>query len=312
MIGFTESIVRNIWPLKENEQMGVYYSHYLIPKDNTLRPEPDRIVALIEAWVEKGFLVGQKNVPAQSQNKSGGAVLEFGARFMTKSSQEQVVERQEAHQPRPGFWKRLRGGPQKAIPRPGPWMPFAIPPAGDALTALAESYAAIQWEGHPDATYPMKTATQVMVEGGYSFFHRLSIETSDDFINPETDPYGSAEGDARQVTPICDCGSNLEYNAMSLVTDARIRRICPMCGIAFRPQDQIAEIVDGSTGAKTPQPGGLCNRFGIILDFGKELPLYLPDPKRGLVDITPKVTDIFWETCRSALGIELNEFSYYS
>jgi hypothetical protein len=44
--------------------MGIYYSHCLIPKDNTIRPAPERVAALIEAWIEKRFVVGPESLPA--------------------------------------------------------------------------------------------------------------------------------------------------------------------------------------------------------------------------------------------------------
>ena len=138
------------------------------------------------------------------------------------------------------------------------------------------------------------------------------IELSDDFINIDTAPYGNVGEPASQVNPICSCGCDLDYeHPMGWSATRRIRRICPSCGAAFRPQDQVAEIVDGATGEKSPQPGGLCNRFAIIIDFGKEMPLYMPDANGELVDSAAKAADVFLETCRTALGIDLNEFSLY-
>lgn len=36
--------------------MGVYYTHYLIPLDNSFRPEPERIAALIDALTGARFI----------------------------------------------------------------------------------------------------------------------------------------------------------------------------------------------------------------------------------------------------------------
>jgi hypothetical protein len=155
----------------------------------------------------------------------------------------------------------------------------------------------------------LETITEPISHGDFSFPPGLIVEISDDFVNPHTDPYG---GDARQVSASCSCGCNLMYEATGHLAGERIRRVCPACGLAFRPQDQMAEIRDGSSGNKTVQPGGLCNRFGIIVDFDKEMPLYRPDSNGQLVETTPKVTAAFMETCTAALGTELNEFSYYS
>jgi hypothetical protein len=283
--------------------MGVYYSHYLIPQDNTVRPEPDRIIALIEAWTAKGFIVA-----------ANGELSKATARFLTASSDETEIIQEQSIEPRQGFWARLLGKQTPKPPRPDPWKPFLVPPRVESLSALAKPYALIRWEGNSKAIYPMKTVTPEFSRGDQNFPPSLMIELSDDFLNIDTAPYGSSEGDVRQINPLCSCGYNLEYEGdqPGWSTTQRIRRLCPSCGSAFRPQDQLAEIVDGATGEKTPQPGGLCNRFAIIIDFGKEMPVYATEANGELVDSAPKVDGTFLDACSTALGIKLNEFSYYS
>lgn len=280
--------------------MGVHYSHYLIPQDNTVRPHPDRIVALIEAWTEQGFIIPANGEPPEAV-----------ARFMTAPSAAETVEQEQAAEPRMGLWARLL---RKKAPKQPPadrWKPFSAPPSGKSLSALAEPYAVIRWEGNSSAVYPMRTVAELVAQGDDRFPHRLMIELSDDFLNPETDPYG-AGGDTKQVSPVCTCGCSLEYESMGWFGEKRVRKVCPSCGRAFRPQDQLAEVVDGTSGEKIAQPGGLCNRFAVIIDFDKEMPLYVRDSEGELVEITPKVTQVFLETCSTALGIKLNEFGYYN
>jgi hypothetical protein len=260
--------------------MGVGYAHYLIAQDNTVRPQPDRIRVLIEAWVVRGFIARPKGVPGQT-----------GARFATNVSYNSY--RQNLQDSRPSFR------------RPDPWMPFSVPPVGDSMVALAQAYTLIRWDANPNATHPLQTVPQE------STSPQVMIELSDDFTNIHADPYG---GNARQVEPNCSCGHNLEYESTAggWLDTRRIRRVCPVCGRAFRPQDQLAEIRDGADGTIYEQPGGLCNRFAIIIDFDKCAPVYRLDSGGALVAATPKVTDIFMQTCTTALGIELNEFSYYT
>jgi hypothetical protein len=289
--------------------MGVNYSHYLIPRDNTVRPDPERIVALIDAWIEKGFVVRPESVLAHDQPVSNGRRPETGARFMTRPLHAEASEPEQAPAPRKGFWSRFWGEAQKPPPA-DPWMPFLIPPVGESLSALANPCALIRWEGNPSATYPLQTVTELIAQGDRRLPHSLIIDVSDDFANPNTDPYG-AGGDTRQVNPSCSCGCNLEYeDTMGWLGIEKIRRVCPACRLAFRPQDQIADIVDAN-GAKTSQAGGLCNRFAITIDFTKEMPLYVRGSNGELTETTPKVTGLFLNTCSAALGIELNEFSYY-
>jgi hypothetical protein len=288
--------------------MGVYYSHYLIPQDNTVRPEPDRIIALIEAWIRKGFII-----PAN------GETSKATARFLTTPSPEEVVAEELPAEPQRGFWGRLFAGRSSKLPsrapRPDPWKPFSAPPTGESLSALAKRNTLIRWAGHPKAVYPMKTVTPDFPRDLENFPPYLMIELSDDFLNMDTAPYGGLEGDVRQVSPLCTCGHDLGYEGgdrCGWTTTCLIRRLCPSCGSAFRPQDQLAEIVDGATGKKTPQLGGLCHRFAIIIDFGKEMPLYATDSNGELVDSKAEVTDAFLDTCCTTLGIKLNEFGYYS
>jgi hypothetical protein len=289
--------------------LGVYYSHYLIPKDNLIRPEPCRIVTLIEAWVEKGFVVRQENGSGRGPQRSNDSVTASGARFITSSSSGIAVEYEPEPRPQRRLWRRIWGKAQKAPPLHS-WKPFSVPPVGESLSALSMPNSLIQWEGNSIATFPLQTLTEAVFQSDFRFPHSLSIELSDDFINLDTDAYGVG---ATQVSAVCNCGCNLGYEgSLGYFVFDRIRRICPACGCAFRPQDQIAEVVDGSNGAKFPQPGGLCHRFGIVVYFSKEHPLYVPDPNGELVEALPKVTSIFMETCRTALGVELNEFSYYA
>lgn len=193
-------------------------------------------------------------------------------------------------------------------PRRDIWKPFPVPPTGEALSALAKPSTVIRWECNSSAVYPMRTITERIYRGDHSFPHSLTIEMSDDFLNVRTDGYG----DARQVSPTCKCGCGLGYeDAIGWSATERIRQICPSCGSAFRPQDQLAEIVDGATGKKTPQPGGLCNRFAISINFGKDWPLYLSDANGELLESAAKVSEVFLETCSTALRTQLNEFSLY-
>jgi hypothetical protein len=299
--------------------MGVYYSHYLIPRDNTVRPQPDRIVALVEAWLAHGFIGRPSEGTAPDEKNSGehrsdGLTSQTGARFTTISLREtREQERASELPPRPGFWlqllKLLGAEPYVAPPfRPWPRTPFAVPPVGESLSALAKPCLLIRWEGDRRAACPMQTVPDL---SAYDTMPppapTLEIRLSDDFENCHTDGYGVG-GDSRQVIGRCRCGCNLEYESAGLSFEGRtIHRICPQCGAAFRPQDQIADIVD-ENGNKTPQPGGMCYRFAIVVDCGKDHPLYVQDSGGELVATTPKVSDAFMNVCSAALGVELNEF----
>ena len=88
----------------------------------------------------------------------------------------------------------------------------------------------------------------------------------------------------------------------------RIHRLCPNCGTVFRPQDQIVEIVEGATGKKHCIAAGLCYRFAIVVDCGKDFPTGSDDEEPQ----DPHASALFLETCSKALGIELYEVSLYT
>lgn len=289
--------------------MGVYYTHCLIPKQNTIRPTPDQLVALIGAWVDKAFIVGPEGLPAWARTGSNQSMADTGACFRTEPPLPGSQIKQEPPHPEPpkSFWSGLFGSPQPKRQPVDLRTPFSIPPVGAALTALSQPDALIQWAPNPNAAYPMDTVAAFPAEP-----HNISIELADDFLNPRTDPYGNIGEDAKQLDGICPCGHNLEYDGAIHWRDTRrIRRVCPACGQSFRPQDHFAEIVDGATGAKIPCPGGHCRRFAINIDFGKDLPVHGRGADGELIDAKPRTSELFLKTCETALGFELVGFNDY-
>jgi hypothetical protein len=283
--------------------VGVYYSHCLIPRDNTIRPSPQQIAALIAAWVDRRYII----VGALPNPKRWMASkAQTGACFWTDPSlKEPDPEPEPMPDPPKSLWSRLfsRRPPPSRPVRRDPTLPFAIPPAGISWAALSQPDAVISWAGHPDALYPMETIAEQPTDP-----HAISIELSDDFVSPDTDPHG-AGGNTLQLEGRCGCGTDLRYQGSGerLAFD-RIRRICPACGEAFRPQDHPAEVADNMTGAKIAQPGGLCRRFAISIDFGKDHPVWQEDANGEFMYCKPKASEHFLSTCEAALGFPLGEF----
>lgn len=240
--------------------MGVYYSHYLIPRDNTVRPSADRIAALIKAWIEKGFVIQPQTV--LETDTPYNPFAPSGACFVARLPTGEILKRERPPAPPKGFWQQLMRGTEKPLPYFDERLSFPVPPVGQALSALEALYAVIFWQRSPQAAYPLQTLTYSVAEDDLQFPHKFIIEISYDFLHPRTDSYA----EAKQINPICACGNNLGYeDTPSLngwLAGQKIRRVCPVCGVVFRPQDQVAEVVNGFDGSKRPQPGGLCNRFG--------------------------------------------------
>ncbi|WP_284422077.1 MULTISPECIES: hypothetical protein [unclassified Bradyrhizobium] len=229
-----------------------------------------------------------------------------GARFWTDPSlKEAELESAPVADPAKSFWSRIFGiGRQAADPAgPDPGLPFAIPPAGISRTALSQPEVLISWAGHSDALYPMQTVAEEPADS-----HKISIELSDDFVSPSTDSYAVA-GDTLQLEGRCGCGTDLRYeNSEFWFASERIRRVCPACGQAFRPQDHPVEIIDGLTCAKVVQPGGLCRRFAIRIHFGRFHPTLRQDANGELVPWKPLASEHFIRTCEMTLGFAFNEF----
>ena len=197
--------------------MGVEYRHFVIPRDNTVRPAPEQVAALIEAWLAAGFVARPGSAAHQRMTfgatKTSLAAKDTGAILLTK--------------------------PLTAAP-------FPVPPSPDAMRILAGPEALIRWPvenlAQADLQYPLTPVPDFgrRGEGAYGEgpYYDLELHLSDDFIHTDSETI-----DVLPQTS-CDCGTQLEYepDLEDVFFAARIRRLCPACGRAFRPQDQMATI----------------------------------------------------------------------
>jgi len=290
--------------------MGVNYSHLLIAKDNDFRPEQSQITALIEAWIESGFII-----PPEMLSEKERLWSHTGARIVTKPSLIDPPIPSEAPKPRPGMWAKVFPFLTGERPRPRvdrfPPRPFSIPPVGESLAALLEPVVYIDWKPNGRATYLFQTSTFKDQNGARITAYPLRITLTDDFQNPPLDGY--ADEPLRHINGRCGCGANLEYWEYEF-----IRRICPQCGAAFRPQDQVAETKDVG-GSKIAITGGACHRFSIDIRCEKDAPIAVTGPSgedvfdsNGQLMISdPKVSVAFMAKSAEALGIELQEIGVW-
>jgi len=288
--------------------MGVYYSYCLIPKDNTIRPSAEQITALLVAWIEQRFIIAGPSAPGTMPGWHYESMADTGACFRTEPSLKTMGD-QARPQPEPprSLWSKLFGPPTKPVRAPDPMMSFSMPPAGVSWTGLSQPDALIVWGPRPDVEYPLETIAYSVGEP-----HSFSIELSDDFVNPYTDPYGAGP-DTQQLAGICLCGCELKLkSAVEWIDSNRIRHICPRCGERFRPQDHPAEIADGATGTIIACPGAMCRRFAISIHFGRDLPVYRRAANGELIDAKPRASEHFLRISQTALGFELKGFDDYS
>jgi hypothetical protein len=244
--------------------VGVEYRHYLIPRDNTFRPELAVVLKLVEAWREAGFVA-----------KPGAAALAT-AQFGTR--------RAEAHARQTGALVRTARSEE----------PFKD------HDVLRRDEVIVEWPVHDriamGVTHPLANS-ETLEAGGDGAYYDLAVHLAEDFINASSDVV------SLEVTD-CSCGEKLEYwlgEAKDIFHASRIHRLCPRCGIAFRPQDHRAYYVSGLTGEPLELMGGAAYRFAIVVDCGKCW-------DHGASQL-PRGTRAFVDVCENVLGGELYQVS---
>jgi hypothetical protein len=180
-----------------------------------------------------------------------------------------------------------------------------MPPQGDALTALSASGGLIELSSIDHAGPSLKFPLDPLP--GPDAIYGLQIHFCDDFVNVDTSGYGPV---CRQLdTRCCGCRAELYYEPAGIkFADYRIHNICPTCSAQFRPQQQIVEIAIGATGGKYELPAGICYRFAVVIDCGKQS----LGVSEGETPRDPRASAEFLGTCRDALGVELYDASCYS
>lgn len=273
--------------------MGVYYTHYLIPLDNSFRPEPERIAALIDA------LTGARFIPRPEAGDGPTYFLDDWGREAAERSTPAAPE-----PPKP-WWKRIFASSAPArtnlLDLVNIHRPFAIPLTEESLAALADRAVTVGWTiEYPFAkglAYPFEQSPSRDDPPNY----RLLIEASEDFRTETIDHYDETGA----IDPHCRCGEDLSYMRAPF-EDLAIRRLCPSCGASFEPREKLVTFTNGATGESEVIHGGICYRFAVVVDCGKSVPPAIEDGKEG------KLSRRFLDACSEALGVELYELGSYS
>lgn len=249
--------------------MGVEYKYLLIPRDNTHRPDIEAVKRLIAAWRDSSFAL-RPGSPEQV------------AVHQTISAKTQV------HAVATGASLHTASG----------WRSFDDGDIGD----VAAGELILQWPVPRAQPSQVRNPFGLVDEEDGTYFD-LELHFSEDFVQvggEMIDPM-----DAR-----CSrCGEDLEYWTDMAVADifyaSRIRRVCPACQTAFRPQDRVVTYRDGMTGAERDLTGGATYRFAIVIDCGK----CWRTEDSG--DVEPTLSAEFFSVCSEALGIPLYGVGYF-
>jgi hypothetical protein len=267
------------------DPMGVELTQYLIPRDNTHRPSPEQIAALITAWVAAGYVV-KPGSPALANLAFGSGVSGPAAGPPAATSGAMHITK----------WSGKRAA-----------APFAVPPDTAALAVLAGPQARIQWPVSDNLTagtvYPITPVPKVSQLAGQGVYYDLEIHVSDDFVDV------GGESIVGYMDPKCGCGGDLRVEPADddVFGHQRIRRTCPKCSAAFRPQDQEVEMVGGVEEAELSVAGGVTYRFAIVIDCGK---CWHSDQSGG-VERDPKASAEFVALCERALGCDLYQVGVF-
>jgi hypothetical protein len=253
--------------------MGVAYAHYLIPRDNTYKPDAKTLVQLIDALVAQGFL----------PKTSMGAPPDAGSKA-TSAFDRSPAELE--------CYLRLSECAEALFP-----CPCAI----DDIQALGDQdyriVCSVSNASSSGLEYPLAPTPE-----SRDAYYEVEIHMGRDYI------YHVSEIIAPFDSVACRCGQGLQYlqydeddesiEAAPAFRDFRIQRTCPSCGTPFRPQDKVARMKDGWTGETTERPGGATYLFAVVVDCGKGFAR----------DGGPiRATDEFHKTVARALGQELYE-----
>jgi hypothetical protein len=252
------------------DDMGVEYRRYLLPRDNTFRPSGEDVARLVEAWIAN--------------------------RYAPKSFREAECLAEHAYWCGPYFQVRERerhplllGNPKETFIEllRSPEILFEWPISDTKALGL---------------NYPLRAAPD-MGEPDCGPYLDLRIEIADDYVER------GDEWIELLNTTACSCGEELSYDPgdSNIFYASRIKRVCPSCGAIFRPQDHPAILRDCATGAPYPEMGGAVSRFAIVIDCGKAFEFEVEDTASGKIEIPTRAEPAFVRLCEAALGVTLYE-----
>lgn len=238
--------------------MSLSLRHFLIPRDNTHRPEAQELSQLVESWGEHGYIASPGTrayalIAQQAEPSAGWS--------------EAMIRRE-----------------------PGPFEFWAPPSSGQPWP---EPDCEVTWPMDNAHRLGLRQPLDVELSGEISY--ALDICLADDFVQ-------LVSAVDAMVDDHCRCGERLGYHAgPTALFKVRVRRSCPRCGEAFRPQERLAQYLDPFSGSSKQLAGGACHRFAIVADFGRSLTNWLESPQPRL----PRASKEFLSICETALGVDL-------
>lgn len=219
--------------------MGVEYTHLVIPRPVSWRPDPTALSRLIGFLVDAGFIAR----PSQDH-------------FLTD-------EELKAHD----HWEQ----PALLFAGDGRSYSLPFPDASSQLQALKDSDYRIVWPA-PDpedsvVKYPFERVPDEPEEQSVDF----ELHYATDYVYAQAETVGPFK-------PLfglrCKCWQKLEYTSTVryVLEGPRLHASCPRCGRAFDPERLAATVRNGWTNRRRQVRGGATYRFALAISCGKALP----------------------------------------
>jgi hypothetical protein len=256
--------------------VGVTYTHYLIPEDNTYKPRPEELSRLVSALLDGGYVID----PGSQKFRE----MTFGTyTYYDHARQTGCL---------------IHDGPDRFAPFPCPCSARDVAALGDRDYRLVWPVEDLEASG---LEYPL---VEIPFDGN-EVYYDLELHVAKDFVY-RTSEIIEPFGDPREGVT-CRCGTPLEYfdredddHSLSFeVYTFHIHRYCPSCGAPFRPQEHAARIRSARTGEEVgPRMGGATSLFAIVVDCGK---------CHDWEEWPTRASDAFLRTCCDALGITFNQ-----
>jgi hypothetical protein len=122
-----------------------YFAVNIMPRDNTIRPEPAQIAALVEAWRDTGYIVHPESFALREmyRHELTHPGLETGAWYFPFGPFAYKTEPRASSVK--AMWRWLMGRPPQKHFVNGQARPFPIPPDAEALAYLGCSDASIHF-----------------------------------------------------------------------------------------------------------------------------------------------------------------------
>jgi hypothetical protein len=222
--------------------MGVEYSHFLIPRPNSFRPNAEQLARFVQSLGEHNWIARPGSDAMRKWESLDGVALD-------------------------DYWARI------CLPDEDSLAPHVLTASWFQQATVGDLKLGFPVEHGLDVglQYPLLSDLGPPEDP----YYEIQLHVATDFIHHSSELIQAIE-------PVCSCGQQLEYDEPEDVFFApRIRRGCPRCSKEFDPSTLQVRVRDGWTNKRSVVSGGAIYRFAIVIDCGKCIPERKDNPIRA-------------------------------